>query len=250
MDEAQQYCIDTHAVDAHEHDASRVRQNENDNRRKNRRSHLGHVGLHFYEDEVANHGCPNRDERLPDEDEGATDAVDEGHSRGVGPQRLEGVLGGSAEALALERNLNVGVAVQELDKTLKAGHAAAQTIYYALYYSVLVAASSLHLLRNVLQHQPDELNDGQNQRAERDRSKVELEHSADTPRNGSVELHSFALRKVPNASRASQYECAHALDKRVDPKPAENIVPQHLLLLLCVLHGSNRIVRVFGNSSH
>lgn len=62
------------------------------------------------------------DEELTDEGKDRAHAGDQGVTCRVGPDGLEGILGGRTETLACEHNLDIGVLVEELDKSFEASH--------------------------------------------------------------------------------------------------------------------------------
>lgn len=122
---------------------------------------VGHVG----DQHVANSRVQNTDRRLSEEVYEGSDSVGDEEGGGVLQSEDESLHGRGAEVLAGERDLDVGVLVDELDEAVEAVQAAASAIQYAASKGILVL-DLLHLLINDLQNETDCPDHGQQERSE------------------------------------------------------------------------------------
>lgn len=153
--------VGTHTVDAHKEGSDEVSDNNAESSGKNGREEIGLIVFDISEDNVANKSSETSDENASNEDEDITDGGNDSELQWVRPDEQECVLGSSTEMLAGNRNLNVGILVQELDESLEALSVALQALQQVFHERILVLSSLFHLLFNVFQHQSHELNNCQ-----------------------------------------------------------------------------------------
>lgn len=76
------------------------------------------------------------------------------------------------------------------------------------------------------------------------------EGSVDTTGNRSVQFSIIALREIPDAGRRCQDKLRDSLDEGIDPKAAENEVPDKVSLLLFVFNCGEGGVYALCDFSH
>ncbi len=122
------------------------------------------------------------------------DAADEHHefsnsshnqvAHAVAEHSLEAVPSSHAEVLASERDLDVGCLVDELDDSLHAGQAAAETIDSILEALVLVSSRVFGLLLEYFDHHLEELHNCQDEGSECQTTEVIPEGHLETSSDG------------------------------------------------------------------
>jgi hypothetical protein len=127
------------------------------------------------DEQVEAAGSEARDHQLAQEHDHAAHSADHCVPQGIGPGEFEAVLGGVAEVLAADGDLDVGLRVDELDDALHAGEEALEALDDVL--EALVALSlRLRLPLHHLHHHLQELHDRQEQGAEGQTAEVESEY--------------------------------------------------------------------------
>ena len=144
----------------------------------------------------------------------------------VAPHNLEPVLGGHAEVLAPQSNLNVGGLVDELHDPLHAGQAAAQAVDQVLKTLVLVGTCLLSLLLEQLHAQLEELDEGQDEGPKGQTAKVVPESPPEAAGDRGVQLIIGAVAVVPHTAGGGNHEDADGLDQGITPQGGEDEVVQ------------------------
>ena len=124
------------------------------------------------------------DEDAADEHHEFSDSSHNQVAHAVAEHSLEAVPSSHAEVLASERDLDVGCLVDELDDSLHAGQAAAETIDSILEALVLVSSRVFGLLLEYFDHHLEELHNCQDEGPECQTTEVIPEGHLETSSDG------------------------------------------------------------------
>ena len=166
--EALQGGVHSKLEDAGEEPAHDIAQDDVDNHGDSR----GHSWMESGEGEVSQNSRTSSDEHDANDVDHASQNGDGSKSQCISKNEEECLLCRSAEVRALQGDLDVGVFVEELDALLKAPDEALKHLEDKDHYPILLR---LGLLLVVLEHVPDELDEGDDEGAKGHRAQMVAE---------------------------------------------------------------------------
>ena len=183
------------------------------------------------DDHVADESVSKSNSESTEKINQGADTISDEESSGVLKGKDEGSEGGWTETVTGKSNLDVGVLVDEFDKSVEAIEAASDAAGNDLDNGVLWV-SLFHLLIDEFEGNPDDPNDSKDERAKGKRSKIVSEGPPKSSGDGKTASGLACGGKVPSADAANKDVGEHGLQELADPEEGENVHVGHIFLFL------------------